>query len=111
MSGLPPGDVLIINNTAWWLQDEHDKACVADIGLGKMMAGKDALASAATFFWAAPEQLQVMIPLQTSQPRVACQTGTISKMAGTGMSVSCERTPQHCSALPLAAPKQLLVAD
>ncbi len=41
------------------LLDENNKAHVADIGLGKMMAGKDALASTATFFWAAPEQLQV----------------------------------------------------
>ncbi|KAK9832254.1 hypothetical protein WJX74_004295 [Apatococcus lobatus] len=39
------------------LLDENNKAHVADIGLGKMMAGPDALASAATFFWAAPEQL------------------------------------------------------
>ncbi len=41
------------------LLDENKKAYVADIGLGKMLAGKDAIASAATFYWASPEQLQV----------------------------------------------------
>ena len=41
------------------LQDENNKAHVAEIGLGKMMAGLDALASAASYLWAAPEQLQV----------------------------------------------------
>ncbi|KAK9822285.1 hypothetical protein WJX74_002973 [Apatococcus lobatus] len=40
------------------LLDENNKACIADIGLGKMMVDQDALASAATFLWAAPEQLQ-----------------------------------------------------
>ena len=43
------------------LLDENNKAHVADIGLGKMLVGQDALASAATFFWAAPEQLQVRV--------------------------------------------------
>ena len=42
------------------LLDENSKAYVADIGLGKMLVGQDVLASAATFFWAAPEQLQVL---------------------------------------------------
>ena len=41
--------------------DEHNNAQIANIGLGKLLVGQDALASAATFFWAAPEQLQVSL--------------------------------------------------
>ena len=46
------------------LLDENHKAYVADIGLGKILApcqpADDTWASAATFCWAAPEQLQVI---------------------------------------------------
>lgn len=41
------------------LLGEHLTARVADIGLGKTLAGVDVKASSATFLWAAPEQLQV----------------------------------------------------
>lgn len=42
------------------LQDEHNKAYVADVGLGKLLTeGAEAVAYAASLFWAAPEQLQV----------------------------------------------------
>ena len=48
------------------LLDKHGRAYVADIGLGKMIAGSETIASAATFFWAAPEQLQVSLcPLRS----------------------------------------------
>ncbi|KAK9843228.1 hypothetical protein WJX74_008928 [Apatococcus lobatus] len=41
------------------LLDEHNKAYVADIGLGKLLTeGAEAVAYAASLFWAAPEQLQ-----------------------------------------------------
>lgn len=39
--------------------DENNKAKVADIGMGKVLASQDAIASGATLFWASPEQLQV----------------------------------------------------
>ncbi|KAK9864517.1 hypothetical protein WJX84_000430 [Apatococcus fuscideae] len=42
------------------LLDEHQTARVADIGLGKTLAGVDVKASSATFLWAAPEQLQAL---------------------------------------------------
>ncbi|KAK9833244.1 hypothetical protein WJX84_000311 [Apatococcus fuscideae] len=40
------------------LLDEHKKAFVADIGLGKVLGGHDTKASAATWYWAAPEQIE-----------------------------------------------------
>ncbi|KAK9833197.1 hypothetical protein WJX74_009814 [Apatococcus lobatus] len=42
------------------LLGEHLTARVADIGLGKTLAGVDVKASSATFLWAAPEQLQAL---------------------------------------------------
>ena len=42
--------------------DQYMLPRIADIGLSKFLAGMDVKASSATFFWAAPEQLQVTCP-------------------------------------------------
>ena len=55
------------------LLDENNKAYVADIGMGKMLAGQDAIASAATFFWASPEQLQVTAVSHLGLDNITCQ--------------------------------------
>ena len=55
------------------LLDEHLVARVADIGLGKTLAGVDVKASSATFLWAAPEQLQVQ-PAAFLHRELSCST-------------------------------------
>ena len=41
------------------MQDEHNNARIADIGLSKVLAGQDVQASPGTTLWASPEQIQV----------------------------------------------------
>ena len=43
------------------LQDEHNTARIADIGLSEILAGHDVKASPGTILWASPEQLQVKL--------------------------------------------------
>ena len=45
------------------VQDEHNNARIADIGLSKIMVGTDVKASPGTTLWASPEQLQVNLDL------------------------------------------------
>ena len=48
------------------LLDKHEKAFVADIGLGKIIGGHNTKASAATWYWAAPEQIEVCLSVRQS---------------------------------------------
>ena len=48
------------------MQDEHNNARIADIGLSKVLAGQDVQASPGTTLWASPEQIQVTACCQSA---------------------------------------------